>query len=172
MDDSEESRRRRLLESYERSGVYLFQATCERLVSLAKAKGLDPESARDVTQEAFATLFEKRPKLTNVEGWLVCVVRRRSIDLLRRRRTERGVLNGLATREQREPEDPLLRGRLEAAVRRLSPGARSLLRHRYVAGRSEMESALAAGYAPSSFKQTLTRALARLRRLLTGSTSP
>ena len=55
---------------------------------------------------------------------------------------------------------------LAVALARLTPRQRALVRARFVVGHSERDAALAAGYAPSSFKKTMSRILARLRRQL------
>ena len=164
-----EERRRLLCASYAGTGDLLVRVTAPRLVALARARGLDHAAAEDVVQEAFTALFQKRPKLGDVEAWLVCVVRRRTTDWLRAER-----LWELSDDRANRPTpgaaerscSRLDRLSLAVALARLTPRQRALVRARFVVGHSERDAALAAGYAPSSFKKTMSRILARLRRQL------
>jgi hypothetical protein len=79
-----EARRRELARSYRDSGEVLVQKTRPRLIQVARKMGLDLAAAKDVVQQAFVALFDRRPEVSDVEGWLVRVVSRRGIDWKRR----------------------------------------------------------------------------------------
>jgi RNA polymerase sigma-70 factor (ECF subfamily) len=159
-----EQRERRLLASYEESGVYLFEQTYGRLVHVARSLGAESGHAEDIVQEALTTLYEKRPIVSRPEAWLVRVVRRRCADLHRRRKRESRLLDRLMPAiAVEQPVDSLLTRRLLHALRRLPARMQALVRRRYFEGHSEATAARLAGYAPNSFKRVMNRALRRLR---------
>jgi RNA polymerase sigma factor (sigma-70 family) len=163
-----EQRRQQLCASYAGTGELLVRATAPRLLALARARGLDHAAAEDVVQEAFAALFQKRPELGDVEAWLVCVVRRRASDWLRDARL-RELSDARLQPALPAPLSPIDRLTLVMALARLTPRQRALVEARFCSGHSEHDAALLAGYAPASFKKTMSRILRRLRGQLGNS---
>lgn len=167
MDEHDaEERRKQLAQSYRNSGEILVKKTRPGLLALARRRGLDAAAARDVVQQAFHALFEKRPRLANVEGWLVRVVLRRTADWFRREKA-RDACHGAIVPE--EPVDQLTHEQrllVRMVVEKLPERQRLLIQARYFEGHSEAEAAALAGYAPGSYKQTMTRALGAIRREL------
>ena len=155
-----------LLRSYRESGEVLVREVSPRLRRRARWRGLDLEAARDVVQQTFAELFARRPKLRNIEAWLLRIVDRRSIDWIRRSAAAKRFLDNLTT--VRSPSAlPLdVRMAVEQALSRLPPKQQALVRLRYFEGCDEATAAVRAGYSPKSFKKMLTRALCRLRTVL------
>lgn len=169
MSDRRELRDQRLLSSYERSGVFLFQETYGRLVKLAASRGVGTSDAEDIAQSALEALLTLRPVVERPEAWLMRVVVRRCFDQRRRARVEVHVL----AREQAALEtvnefhiDPWQIRRLLAACRKLPKKMQILIRSRYVLGHDEATAASLAGYSAGSFKKVMTRTLARLRAAL------
>jgi len=144
----------------------LLPATRASLLALAKARGLDPMSAQDVIQDAFVALLSNRLRIENVEAWLICVVGRRCTDWIRQRSRSRLAFVGELPERFDEPISEIQRLTITAIVGRLSPRQRRLIRARYFEGRSETEAAQEAGYAPSSYKKTMSRTLRKLREML------
>lgn len=150
--DQAEERRKRLLQSYGNSGEHLARETQPGLLGLARRYGLDAAAARDVVQQAFQALFERRPSLTDVEAWLSRVVLRRVVDWRRRearlpQRLPGGTDPGPPV-EALTPEQTLA---VRTAVDSLPERLRLLVTLRCFEGCSETEAATRASYEPSSF---------------------
>lgn len=166
-DDHTHDRTQQLAASYRESGELLVLKTRPGLLALARRRGLDPSAARDVVQQAFHALFERRPRLANVEAWLVRVVLRRCADWFRREAAQRELRCPASLPD--EPIDRLSEDQrlaVRSVVERLPERQRLLVIARYFDGHSESEAAEVAGYSPSSYKQTMTRALAAMKREL------
>ncbi len=172
--DASETRRTRLLKSYKESGETLVHEASPRLYRRARRHGVDLAAARDIVQQAFLALFSKRPRLENVEAWLVKVVDRQT--RLWRRREARASAGDEPLRCEVETPLGLLSADDRLAVRhgvdRLPARQRRLVLLRYFEDCGEAEAATRAGLAPSSFKKTMTRALTRLRHVLTHDSAP
>jgi RNA polymerase sigma-70 factor (ECF subfamily) len=165
-----EARRRRLLESYLGSGEVLVSETQPGLLRLARSRGLDDAAAWDVIQQAYVSVYLEARELTDPESWLRTVVRRRSLDWHRRELSESAKRAGAQALAfvfaggRRLSLDERIA--LRRALATLGPRLRLLVLYRYFEGYSEEEAARRAGYSPASAKKTLTRALAKLRRVL------
>lgn len=167
-----EQRRVELQRSYQESGELLVRALASRLRRQARRRGLDLEAAREVVQQAFTELFAKRPKLRNLEAWLVRVVDRRSIDWIRRAATAKRLESSLKAEETPAAPSLDLRLAIEKALRGLPERQRQLVRLRYLEGYDEKTAAARTGYSPASVKKMLTRALRRLREVLGDHATP
>ena len=129
--------------------------------------GLDLSAAKDVVQQAFMALFDRRPEVRDVEAWLVRVVTRRGVDWQRREKLHAsGVCPTTIPDEPVQELSPEQRIAVRSVLDRLSKRTRLLIEARYFDGLSESEAAVRAGYSPASFKKTMTRALGTLRREL------
>jgi RNA polymerase sigma factor (sigma-70 family) len=155
-----------LQRSYRESGEVLVREVSPRLRRRARWRGLDLEAAREVVQQAFAELFTRRPKLRNVEAWLLRVVDRRSIDWIRRSAAAQRFLDNLTTLRSPSVLPLDVRMSVEQALNRLPAKQQALVRLRYFEGCDEATAAERAGYSPKSVKKLLTRALCRLRSVL------
>ena len=139
-----------------------------RLLRVARNFGLDAHAAKDVVQQAYVDFLDRPEAISEVddpEGWMVRVVARRCADWRRREALHAGCAAALpeAPVESLTPEQRLA---VRSAVDRLSIRLRTLVEARYFCGYSEAEAASLAGYSPASYKKTMTRALAELRREL------
>jgi RNA polymerase sigma-70 factor (ECF subfamily) len=164
-ESAEDARASELARSYRHSGEVLVRMMRPRMLAIARRLGLDLAAAKDVAQQAFYELFAKRPQLRNVEGWLVRVVTRRGLDWKRRER--RLESRAAAPPSPAHPEEALSaeeRLSISTVVARLSGRSRALVEARYFEGHSETDAAILAGYSPSSYKKTMTRALRAMRR--------
>jgi RNA polymerase sigma-70 factor, ECF subfamily len=155
----------RLRRSYRNSGEFLFRELAPRMLKVAREVGLEREDAEDAVQEAFSALWERRPELESIEAWLVVVVRRRSIDALRRRGRQpwSGAAASLAPGPENSQEAIATWMSLGEALRRLPARVRTFLELHYAWGFTCTEAAELVGYSPASGKRLLTRTLARLR---------
>jgi RNA polymerase sigma factor (sigma-70 family) len=135
----------------------------------------DPDLAQDAVQEAFlgawrtAAAFD--PARGNASTWLLTLVHRRAVDVVRREQRRRAdpldeapVASGAAT-----DEDAWIRDRrraVQAALAQLSPDHRQALELAYYGGLSQSELAERLGVPLGTVKSRMFAALSRLRDLL------
>ena len=160
---SEQERKKELARSYRESGEVLIQDTRPKLVRLARKLGLDLAAAKDVVHHAFVQLLDRRPRVGDVEAWLVTAVTRRSRDWKRKESFDSGVCPTTLPEEPIVELSPDQRLAVRAVLDRLPKRHRRLVEARYLEGHSEAEAARLAGYSAASFKKTMTRALAEMR---------
>ncbi|HST17250.1 MAG TPA: sigma-70 family RNA polymerase sigma factor [Gaiellaceae bacterium] len=135
----------------------------------------DAELAQDAVQEAFlgawrtAAAFD--PERGTASAWLLTLVHRRAVDVVRReqrRRTEpledAPVAAGSATDEDAWVRDR--RRAVQAALQRLAPEQRQALELAYYGGLSQSELAERLGVPLGTVKSRMFAALGRLRDLL------
>ena len=136
-----------------------------RLLRVARNFGLDAHAAKDVVQQAYVAYLDGGEGIEDSEGWMVRVVARRCADWKRREALHADCTSSLpeAPVESLTPEQRLA---VRSAVDRLSIRLRTLVEARYFCGYSEAEAAAIAGFSPASYKKSMTRALAALRREL------
>ena len=143
------------------------------------ATGLDPQSAQDLTQETFLSLFDsllKGQRIERLRPWLFTVASRIAVRHLEKRRGEAilnvpdmaDLISALAD-ERAGPEESTLaaeRGRLfAAAMQSLSPQQRMCL-HLRAEGFRYREIAEAMSLSIPSVAEFLRRAISRLRSVL------
>jgi RNA polymerase sigma factor (sigma-70 family) len=159
-------RRQELARSYRESGEVLVKMARPGLIQVARKLGLDLAAAKDVAQQAFASLFAQRPTIDNLEAWLTKVVLCRANDWLR----DHGKRNQVCLTTI--PEEPVAqlsedqRLAILTVLGRLPKRYRLLVEARYFEGHTEEEAAQLAGLSPASYKKTMTRALQRMREEL------
>ncbi len=133
----------------------------------------DGDEASDLVQEAFARLWEKRgeiPDPENPEGYCVTVVKRMSIDRLRRRKT----MPQVPIEEVTPPSDTAPERMLDAAdelkrltslMERLPASQREVLRLSAVAGMDNAEIEKATGLTSVNVRALLSRGRRQLKKL-------
>src|SRR5215213_10240713 len=140
----------------------------------------DTADAEDACQDAFAAVLARLDRCRpahNFRPWLLRSVRNRAISLLRRRRIRRTLVLGSAPGETDAPapssHDPLraaeradLRGRLGAALARLSAAERETLLLHHVEGWKHDEIAAHLGVRPGTSRSYLFDARQKLRAAL------
>ena len=146
------------------------------IAGIARRRGVPPDRADDVVQEALLTLHRARATYDprrSFEAWLHVIVERRAIDLLRqlRRRGGREVHAPLAAEsyvdETADASAGIERaeraGRIDTALIALPDRQREAVHHLLLDERSLAEAAALTGRSKGSLKVSLHRALNALR---------
>lgn len=128
------------------------------------------QDSEDLLQETFLILVTKWDSIQAPEAWLAGTLRNRCIIYWRRERTrlydlmDDAMLEVLAESSPSTQETAEIRYDLAAALDRLSPRNRSLLRLRFELGCTSREAGERMGYAPASVRKMTQRCLLRLTR--------
>jgi RNA polymerase sigma-70 factor (ECF subfamily) len=155
----------------DRASFAILVQRYERAV-LGVALGIlgDYHAAQDVAQDALVTAHRKLGTLENPErfaSWLLRIARRRAIDAGRRRarrRQEDLPLDAIAVSADGQLDDAAQE--VFEAVSRLPGRERQLIMHRYCDALSVQQIAEATGSPVGTVTKYLSRARARLRKLL------
>lgn len=128
------------------------------------------QDSEDLLQETFLILVTKWDSIHAPEAWLAGTLRNRCIIYWRRERTrlydlmDNAMLEVLSRPAPLAPETPEMRFDLAAALARLSPRNRSLLRLRFELGCTSREAGEQLGYEAASVRKMTQRCLVRLTR--------
>jgi RNA polymerase sigma-70 factor, ECF subfamily len=158
-----------LAELYDRYGQIAY--------SLAYRMLRNETLAEDAVQEAFLTVWRNAarfvPERAKASTWLLTIVHRRAVDLVRReerRRTEPFTLGTEAESSEGSAADVawlrLQRERVQDALRRLPDEQREALELAYYGGFTQSELAERLGQPLGTIKSRMFAGLARLRELL------
>lgn len=158
-----------LAELYDRFGGAAY-ALARRIVR-------DPELAEDVVQESFLSVWRGAgrfvPERARASSWLLTLVHRRAVDLVRREQRRRADPLGeaaLPDGDERSAADEawlrLERERVQEALARLPDQQRELLELAYFGGFTQSQLAERLGRPLGTIKSQMFAALARLRELL------
>lgn len=134
----------------------------EYLAMVRLAYGLldTPEAAEEITQDAFAKVFERWGRLRNPGGYLRTAVVNGARSELRKRQVRRRILPG------RPQQVPAQQDYLLDALERLPTRRKTALVLRYYGDLSEREIAKAMGIRPGTVKSLLAGGLAQLREVI------
>jgi RNA polymerase sigma-70 factor (ECF subfamily) len=139
----------------------------------------DDRLAEDAVQEGFLAVWRAaatfRPERAKASTWIVTLVHRRAVDLVRRE--ERRRAEPLDADERPEVADPagsaadaawlgFERDRVQAALRQLPDGQREAIELAYYGGYSQSELAERLGVPLGTVKSRMFAGLARLREVL------
>lgn len=124
----------------------------------------DRDDARDIAAETLARAFSRWSRLADPEPWVVTVAGRAALDVVRRRSTARRHAAALAERGPDEQHE--LRLDLQAALLALPRRQREVVVLRYLADRSEQETARVLGLSAGTVKSHSSRGLGALRAAL------
>ncbi len=163
-----------------RSDEYALAELYDRFGRVAYGVALrilrDEKLAEDAVQEGFLTAWRNAdrfmPERAKASTWLLTLVHRRAVDLVRRenrRRAEPLVEGAEAPPSGSAEEDAWLRferERVQAALRRLPDQQREALELAYYGGFSQSELAERLGQPIGTIKSRMFTGLARLRELL------
>jgi RNA polymerase sigma factor (sigma-70 family) len=136
----------------------------------------DPALAEDAVQEAFLAVWRSadayKRERAKPSTWILTVVHRRAVDLVRREQRRRGEPLEAAPEPVSAPvdEDVALRDRraaVQAALHRLPGEQRQALELAYYAGLTQSELAARLGVHIGTVKSRMFAGLGRLRELLT-----
>ena len=168
-----------LLESIARGDEQALATLYDRYGHLAYGLALrvlrDRTLAEDAVQDAFLAAWRTAvsfdPTRGNARTWLLTLVHRRAVDVVRREERRRGdplddlpVDSGDSTDEAAEVRDE--RRRVQAALARLTPDQREALELAYYGGLSQSELAERLGVPLGTVKSRMFAGLGRLRDLL------
>lgn len=143
-----------------------------KLKRLISRYGVPPEDVEDLLQQSLLAFLHKQDTVRNTETWLVGTVRRQCLMYFRshRRRlydaVDSAVLDLVADSGLPNQERTEMMCDLKAAMARISPRCRTVLRLRYRLGYKPAEVASRLGYQPSSIRTITNRCLAALTREL------
>ena len=156
-----------------------FGVLVERYWAMAVAIGygtlMDPAEAEDVAQESFILAYSDRHKLrdgSRFAGWLGKIVRRKSIDLIRKKaRTKTVSISDIPEQAYSNiapaPTNPglteLQQGFVRKAVRELPERFRQVVLMRFIGNLSTAEIARQLGKKPVTVRVCLHRAYKKLR---------
>jgi RNA polymerase sigma-70 factor (ECF subfamily) len=146
----------------------------ERLVFAIVARATrNSAETDDLVQDVFLDAYRRLGSLRDprkFRGWLAQLAANRACSWGRRQTVERAALPRLAREGGRRDEDRTSldeqKGRLNAALAKLSPDAQAVVTLRYLEGLSAPEIADELGITPAAARQRLSRALRVLRREL------
>jgi len=135
----------------------------------------DASLAEDAVQDAFMTAWRTAAAFDPARGkastWLLTLVHRRAVDVVRREERRRGdplddapIASGDATDESAEVREE--RRRVQAALAQLPPDQREALELAYYGGLTQTELAERLGVPLGTIKSRMFTALSRLRDLL------
>ena len=135
----------------------------------------DASLAEDAVQDAFMTAWRTAASFDPARGkastWLLTLVHRRAVDVVRREERRRGdplddapVASGDATDESAEVREE--RRRVQSALAQLPPDQREALELAYYGGLTQTELAERLGVPLGTIKSRMFTALSRLRDLL------
>jgi RNA polymerase sigma-70 factor (ECF subfamily) len=168
-----------LLELVARGDDHAFATLYDRFGRLAYAVALrvvrDPDLAADAVQDAFLAAWRTAagfdPGRGTAATWLLTLVHRRSVDIVRREQRRRGerLPDEAPQSAGAADEDALIRDRRRAvseALDRLPPDQRRALELAYWGGLTQSELAEQLGIPLGTVKSRMFTALARLRDLL------
>jgi RNA polymerase sigma-70 factor (ECF subfamily) len=157
-----------LAELYDRFGRVSY--------GLARRVLRDDKLAEDAVQEGFLAAWQQadryRPERARASSWLLTLVHRRAVDLVRRehrRRAEPLPESGPPTATESAEDDAWLRferERVQAALRQLPDQQREALELAYYGGFTQSELAERLGQPVGTIKSRMFTGLARLRELL------
>lgn len=153
----------RLQKGDDRALKGLYKLYARLVLHICRQHRLTDQDSEDVLQETFMTLLEKSDTLedaTKVKGWLCMTARHKAVDILRRQKKQIAV----ASEESTEPlvseqqmnnlECQLVTEEILAIEQETGD---TLLRLRFIEGRSVKEIAEAQGVAVSTITTNLTR---------------
>lgn len=156
-----------LAELYDRFGGLAY-AMARRIVR-------DAALAEDAVQDAFLQVWRNAPRFNREHGsaraWLLTLVHRRAVDLVRREERRRGDPLADAPEPRERPADEavwlrLQRERVQEALRQLPDQQREAIELAYWGGFSQTELAERLGQPLGTIKSRMFAGLARLRELL------
>jgi RNA polymerase sigma-70 factor (ECF subfamily) len=156
----------------ERAMRQLWSLHAPRIDAVVRRLVGDPDTAEDVAQEVWIQIFRALPTYrgdSRFSTWAHRIAVNRTLNALRSTRriqaTETEIQEDTASVEQ-DGDRKLLAATIDAAVQRLSPGARTVFVLHDVEGYTHEEIATEMGITSGGSKSQLFKARAKLRRLL------
>lgn len=153
----------------------LYKLHSARLYGIALRITRQPALASDAVHDAFLQVWRNAarydPERGNAEGWLISLVRYRSLDIARRQMREQP---GLAIPEQADPDPDALTAlvgssngqALKMCLEEIDPAKRSLVLLSFIEGLTQLQVAERLGQPLGTVKSTIRRTLLSLRGCL------
>lgn len=118
----------------------------------------DEEEAKDVVQDSLLRLWQTREEVGNIKGFARVLVRNRSLNILRDRKTSIP-LDALTTDDSAPPDEHDERiERMMTLVNKLPTMQQTILRLRHIDGKEMSEIAQMIGTTEQAIRQSLSRA--------------
>jgi len=162
----------------------LYRATCAHLFSVSLRILRNESRADEVLQEAYVSIWHNAPKYDAAAGtpmtWMINIVRNRSIDLLRARKSELAstteiddkalnVAADSAGEPQRLLDDSLVKAKIAECMRALAAAQRQALALAYYRGMVHTDIASALNAPLGTAKGWVRRGLEQLKSCLEGA---
>ena len=149
----------------------LFKAHYPAMVLLARKYVEDTDTARDLAQQVFVNMYEKRAKLTiktSVKSYLFQAVRNASLNWLNQRKTkakhEDRILQNTNTSENSDPLEVKELGKLLAGlIEELPPQCRRIFKMNRYEGKRNREIAAELNISIRTVETQISKALKQLR---------
>lgn len=163
---------RRAIEGDERAMRLLWNQHAPHVDAVVRRLASDPDLAEDIAQEVWIQIFRALPSWrgdAKFSTWVHRVAINRTLNALRRTRRLSGIETEIeedSASVEQDSDRSMLAQTIEAATRKLSPGARTVFLLHDVEGYTHEEIASELGITPGGSKSQLFKARAKLRKLL------
>ena len=163
---------RRAIEGDERAMRLLWNQHAPHVDAVVRRLANDPDLAEDIAQEVWIQIFRALPSWrgdAKFSTWVHRVAINRTLNALRQTRRLANMETAIeedAVAVEQDSEQQMLAQSIEAAARKLSPGARTVFVLHDVEGYTHEEIAAELGITPGGSKSQLFKARAKLRKLL------
>lgn len=128
-----------------------------------RRRGVDPQTADDLAQEAWLRTLRRSPEKGELQGWLRVVGRRLVSEMRRQGRNRRAREEEVARGEGFVDLPPSSESRLSQLVTELGEPYRTVIQARFFDGLEVAEIARRAGHSPATVRSQIHRGLSQLR---------
>ena len=146
----------------------LFRSSYPSLYRYAYSLLRDEDDSRDVVSEVFVKVLEKKPKTTNMTGYLMAMVHNRALDKLKQQKVENEARQRLLQDyklflEADELKEERLKAILQFVENELTPQTQRILRMCYAEKKSYKEVAAELDISIQAVNKHISQALKKLR---------
>ena len=146
----------------------LFRSSYPSLYRYAYSLLRDEDDSRDVVSEVFVKVLEKKPKTTNMTGYLMAMVHNRALDKLKQQKVENEARQRLLHDyklflEADELKEERLKAILQFVENELTPQTQRILRMCYAEKKSYKEVAAELDISIQAVNKHISQALKKLR---------
>ncbi len=154
----------------------LFYRIRDKLFRYAYRFVQDRDAAEDVVQDVLSKLWQKRDEvdtIDNIDAWLMVLTKNRSLDMLRKVRTNQVSMDEAFTVQDQEPvpdrqmETSDLMKQLQSCLNQLPEKQRTIFHLREIEQMSYEEISQETGFTLDDVKVSLFRARKHMQRMLT-----
>lgn len=146
----------------------LFRSSYPSLYRYAYSLLRDEDDSRDVVSEVFVKVLEKKPKTTNMTGYLMAMVHNKALDKLKQQKVENEARQRLLQDyklflEADELKEERLKAILQFVENELTPQTQRILRMCYAEKKSYKEVAAELDISIQAVNKHISQALKKLR---------